>query len=196
MKVFAPVLFLVFSLAFIACSKIEESNNLTEQQTENPRIDKPNSKPILEIMQDEEGMWNVTGKTLFFNLYDNGIVEFEYPDDTKKIAGKTNKAEEINSLKRIKISEDELRKFTDLLNAEDFKKTKNNYKNKCCCTDATVDYKINFNDVGNPKSIILNSYCGLENLTNPQKYDISDFPKVLSDLMILVDNIRYKYISK
>ena len=35
-----------------------------------------NAEPILEITQDARGMGGVTGKILFFRVYNNGIVEF------------------------------------------------------------------------------------------------------------------------
>lgn len=196
MKDILVILFLIVIFAFIECSKNEKANNLPEQKAENSQIDKPNSVPSLEINEDAQGMWDITGKTLFFRLYKDGTVEFEYPENEKKIAGKINKAEEINLLKRIKLSEDEMRKFADLLNTEDFQKTKNDYKRSCCCTDAIVDYKINLNDSDKQKNITLKGYCGLNDLKNPQASNVPDFPKVLSDLMILVDNIRGKYISQ
>ena len=135
-KIFNSFLILVTSLFFITCS------NSTTLQTEKT-IDKPTSPPILEISEDAEGAWNITGKTLFFRLYENGVVEFEYPDDTKVKSGQ-NKAEEINILKRIKISEEDKQKFIKLLNTENFQGLQESYQRKCCCTDATTRYEINF----------------------------------------------------
>ena len=194
MKTFPAILILV--IAFTACGKIETFTNLSQQkiETEKAEGEQPDTPPILEITQDEEGMSAVTGKTLFFNLYDNGIIEFEYADDAKKVAGKPNKAEEINTLRRAKIGKEELQKFTDLLKTEDFRNTKNEYQRKCCCEDTTVDYKINFQDGGRLKNINLSGYCGFGEFTNPQAPKIPGFPKVLSDLLVLADNTRQKYI--
>jgi hypothetical protein len=194
MKIFLAALVLI--AGFTACGKIEQLTNLAQQkiETENAETDQPDVPPVLEITQDEKGMSAVTGKTLFFNLYDNGIIEFEYADERKKTPGKLSRAEEINTLVRAKISREELQKFTDLLKTEDFRKTADNYKRKCCCTDATVDYKISAADSSKQKTININAYCGLGELTNPQMRDKSDFPKVLSDLLSLAENTRARYI--
>jgi hypothetical protein len=196
MKTFFTLLILI--LSFTACGKIEQFTNLTQQkiESENPETEQPDVPPILEITQDAKGMFDVTGKTLFFNLYDNGVVEFEYADEQKKTPGKINKAEEINTLNRVKISAEELQKFTELLKTEDFQNTRDEYKRKCCCTDATVDYKISFTDSNKQKNINLNSYCGLGDLTNPQARNNPDFPKALSELMSLAENTRARYILK
>jgi hypothetical protein len=44
-------------------------------------------KQILEIWQDPEGLFDVTGKSLFIRLYDNPLVEFEYLNPAKYIPG-------------------------------------------------------------------------------------------------------------
>lgn len=135
-------------------------------------------------------------KNAFFNLYDNGVIEFEFADDKKKTAGKINKAEEINTLKRAKISADELKKFTDLLKSEAFQNTKSDYEKICRSTDAFVDYKINFQNAGRQKNINLYSYCGSYEVRNPGSSNILDFPGVLSDLINLAERTRAKYIPK
>ena len=193
MKISAVILLLIFSIAFANCGKIETFSNLTRQkiETENAENEQPDVPPILEITQDAKGKGNVGEKTLFFNLYENGIIEFEFAGE-KKI----NQAGEANPLKRAKISNEELQKFTALLKTEDFQKTKADYEQKCCCADTTVDYKINFQDAGRQKNISLSGYCNLDQLTNPKARKIPDFPKVLSDLLILVDNARRKYTSE
>lgn len=194
MKLFCAILVLI--VGFSACGKIENFTNLTAQkiETEKTEAEQPDVPPILEIVQDAKGMSAVTGKTLFFNLYDNGVIEFEYADEAKKIAGKSNKAEEINTLKRAKISKDELQKFHDLLKTPEFQNAKDDYKRKCCCTDAFLNYKINFQDSNRQKNIDLNGFCNFRELINSQKGKISDLPNVLSDLMLLVQNTREKYI--
>ena len=196
MKTFFALFILI--LGFTACGKIETFTNLTQQkvETENTENEQPDAPPILEITQDAKGLFDVTGKTLFFNLYDNGIIEFEYVDEQKKTPGKTNKAEETNTLERAKISQEELQKFLDLLKTEDFQNTKSEYQRKCCCTDAFLDYKINFQVENRQKNISLNNYCDLNDITNPQVRYNPDFPKVLSNLMSLVENTRAIYILK
>ena len=114
------LLALLICLFTFACNKIE---------TQNQFANSPNSTPVLEISQEANGMWKVTGKTLFFRLYDNGIVEFEYPDDKKKVAGEIiSKAEEINTLKQTQLSEEKFQEIISLLNSEDFQKIQDNGK--------------------------------------------------------------------
>ena len=208
--VFASFILVVLALAFAGCGRIETLTNMSQQKIEAEKDDdgQPDEPPILEIVQDAQGMWNVTGKTLFLNLYENGVVEFEYEDDQKKSAALANKAankakesnilkaEEINVLKRAKISREELQKFADLLKSEAFQKTENDYQRKCCCTDASLDYQINFTAGNKLKNINLKGFCGLGELTNPPASKMPDFPKVLSDLLILAENARAKYNSE
>ncbi|HEY0428816.1 MAG TPA: hypothetical protein VGC76_13630 [Pyrinomonadaceae bacterium] len=197
MKIF-PAIF-IFIFCFSACGKIETLTNLTQQkiETEKTETEQPDGPPILEIRRDARGLWSFPGKTLFFNLYENGVIKFEYEDEKKIVKGKINqKAEEISTPARAKISSEELQKFNELLKSEDFQKTKVDYKRKCCCTDAFVDFKISFTNSLKQKIINLNNYCGLGELTNPQAPKISDFPKVLTDLLILTENLRAKYLPE
>lgn len=178
---------LLLYLFIFACAK-----NENQEKPAKP-ID---ATPVLEISQDARGMWDVTGKTLFFRLYDNGFVEFEIADENKKIRGKINQAEEINSLEQTKIIEEEFQKIIGLAAVEDFQKVQDNYQRKCCCTDATLNYKISFKTDGNQKNISLNNYCGLDEITNPQTRYSPGFPKALSELMSAVGSVRSKYTPR
>lgn len=184
MKIFISLLVLTFCLFSLSCSESEI-------------ITKSNKLLVLEVSKDAQGMWNVRGKTLFFRLYDNGFVEFEYPDDKKIDTGKSiSNAEEVNTLIQTKISEKEFRKFIDLLNSDDFQKINDIYTRRCCCTDAILDFKIKFQNNNKQTTVNLNDYCGLYELENLQFHYLPDFPKVLSELMILIENTRAKYILR
>lgn len=173
------IFILLINLFCVSCSKPPEI------------VSKPNTPPIFEVSQNAQGMWDVTGKTLFFRLYENGFVEFGYPDEAKKINGQQFKAEEINSLKQSVISTDELQQFIEIIKSDDFQKISSSYKRKCCCTDTVLDYKIT---VGQ-KNIDLNSFCNTDELTDPQnRYYPPDFPKGLSDLMKRTELLRWKLI--
>ncbi|HEX8734326.1 MAG TPA: hypothetical protein VF721_03320 [Pyrinomonadaceae bacterium] len=176
MKNFIAVL--IFGFAFLACSKSEKFNNSAGSEESDAPV-------ILEITQDAVGMWDVTGKTLFLKLRGDGFVEFEFPDDKKKSTGKINKAEDLNTLYWTKLGAEELKAFADLLKSEDFQQTGNEYRRKCCCTDAVLNYKINFQDAALSKNISLNGYCGSAELTSSRDSDINNLPKVLSGLMRL-----------
>ena len=183
MKILTKVFLALFLCLFVSgCAKNENQDKFAKP------ID---TAPILEISQDAKGLWDVRGKTLFLRLYDNGFVEFEYPDNRKKTAG-FNEAEKINTLKQIKVSKRELQKFLDLLNSEEFQKIQDKYERKYLCMDTYLDYKINLKYNNNQRNILLNGFCDIGQLKNPQSYYVEDFPKVLSELMTLVDNTRWK----
>ena len=188
---------LIFSIFLASCGKIENFTNLTQQkvESENPENEQPDAPPILEIIEDAKGMSAVTGKTLFFNLYDNGIIEFEYADE-KKTAGNSNKAEEINTLKRAKISREELQKFIDLLKSEDFQNAKSDYRRKCSLSDMSKDYRISFSDGLKEKNINAGFTEGFKQKCRLSEQGNTDFPKVLNELLILADNLRTKYNSQ
>lgn len=175
---------LLFSVLFAACSKIEQFTNVTQQKIESESLEneQPDALPVLEITEDAAGAFKITGKTLLLKLYENGVIEFEYVDEKKLESGKFYKAEEVNALKRVKISAEELKKFTDLINSEDFQKLKSEY-NGLCAASENIDYKINFQNANKQKSVSMK--C-IEN-------DLPD-TKVLKNLMSLVDDIRRKYI--
>jgi hypothetical protein len=196
--IFASLIFVVFAFALTACGRIENFTNLTQQkiETEKTETEQPDDPPILEIMQDDKGINDMSGKTLFFNLYDNGVIEFEREGTIKKTAGKINTAEEVYTLERAKITKEELNKFTDLLKTEDFQNIKNEYQRKCCCMRPTVEYKITLTNSIKQKNINLNGYCDLGEMMVPHTEDIGTFPKALSELLILVDITRHKYISR
>jgi hypothetical protein len=184
MKLFCGILILV--AGFSACGKIDNFTNLTQQkiETENTETEQPDAAPILEITQNAAGAFKVTGKTLLLNLYENGIIEFEYFDEKKLESGKFYKAEEVNILKRAKIGAAELKKFTDLINSEAFQKLESEY-NGLCAASENLDYKIDFQNANKQKSILMKCI----------ETDSAD-TKVLSDLMILTDQTRQKYISE
>ena len=192
MKIFALLALLV---CLAACGKIETFTNLSQQKIESEPAEneQPDVPPILEITENAQGSFNVIGKSLLFNLYENGIIEFEYADQKKLVVGKTYQAEEVNILQRAKISPEELQKFTDLLKNEDLWKTNDDYKRKVVCTDTDVDFKINFTNGFKQKNVNLNSYCDLYDVIDPKARYTGEFPQVLSNLMSLVDAARQKY---
>lgn len=182
-------------LLFSSCAKDANIiNSASEKEILQTQIQ--NSQIILEIQEDATGMWEATGKTLFLRLYDSGIVEFEFQDDKKKIAGKINKTEEINSLKQVKISREEFQKFIMLLKSKDFKIVKETYQAKCCCTDAVLNYKVISNSTGRQKSIDLKRYCNFNQLTNREEVSSADIPIDLSEILLLSYLTRLKYVNK
>ena len=172
---------LVLCLSVLSCSKVEVE-----------KLDLPNPEPILEISKDAEGMFDIVGKSLFFRLYDDGLVEYEFPDEDKKVMGRINHIEDIKSSKQIRLSDEKLQKFKNLLKRQDFHQIENQYKRQCCCTDTSLNLDIRIRTDGSEKNIALRGFCDLSEIKNPQPRYLPNFPQVLSDLLILADNIRVK----
>lgn len=193
MKAFSLILFLLFASS--ACGRIENFTNLAQQkiETEKTETEQPDEPPILEITVDAQGMFDVTGKTLLLNLYENGVIEFESRDEQKRAAVLAEKGirsgrlktEEINVLKRATIGREEVQKFLDLLNSEDFQNVKSEYPLICRTTDTSRHHKINFQNGVRQKSVDLYDYCGSDGVRNPNSSNMLDFPQVLSDLLTL-----------
>lgn len=150
------------------------------------------AKPILEITQDAKGMWEIEGKTLFMRLYDNGNIEYEFPDEKKMKQG-INRTKDLNVLKKANLNGEKFQKLVNLLKSDDFRNLENTYQRKCCCTDATLDFEIKIQTDNQSKNINLANYCGINELTNPRSDYAPDFPKQLSELFALTDNLRYSY---
>ena len=171
-----------------SCSNVESDNSNFELE----KLDIPNPEPILEISQDAEGMFNIIGKSLFFRLYDDGLLEYEFPDNNKMVKGKTHyNIEDIKSSKQIRLSDEKLQKFKNLLKTQDFHQVENQYKHRCCCTDTSVNVDIRIKIDGFEKNIVLR-FCDLSEIKNPQPRYVPNYPQVLSDLLILADNVRVK----
>lgn len=177
------LLFLCIAIALVTgCSKNSiESSSLTTK-----------SALILEINKESSGNVNIIGKSLFLRLYENGTIEFDHPDNSKMKSG-INKTEDIMTLQKAKISEQELKQFLSLLNSEDFKNTPDVVKRKCCCTDTSLSFEIS-SKVGNPeKRISLNGFCDAVEIINRDPRYAENLPKVMSDLVILARNAYVKY---
>lgn len=197
MKVLSLILVVIVSLSITGCLKTFSTG------IENPKIPL-GSLPVLEISEDAEGPWQTTGKTLLFRLYENGVAEFEYVDEQKIVSNKPNRAEEINSVRRIKMNEADLKEFIDLLNSKDFQEIKVDYRRQCCCVDATLSYEIRFQSFNEPKRINLAGYCDSNELVISGKQSNSgapalnyrrNFPVVISELIELVTKTRAKFRS-
>lgn len=168
-------LLFVLSINLFSCSKSKNTPNIdsdSSMSNQSQRVIQTDSPIILEVTQDAEGMWDVTGKTLIFRLHESGTVEFEYPDDKKKVAG-FNKAEDINSLKKVVINDTELQDLERLISTQNVQKLKSNYKRVCCCTDAILNYKINFQLNNQPQSISLVGCCSVDEIVNPKNIILS-----------------------
>ena len=190
----------IFLAVIFVCLIASCAQRKADTEPLNLQIQAQNSKVVLDIQQDAVGMWAVTGKSLFFRLYENGIIELDFVDESKITIENRNKIDEVKTLQQAHISEEDFKKFQTLFDSEKFKKdiqiVKKGYRRECCCTDASLTYKIDFQFNGAQKIIDLNGYCSLSELTNRETRNSADIPITLSELMRLAYLTRLKYLSK
>ena len=191
----ARILVLTLVVLLAACSKN------TNSETKDLQDGEQTSPIVFEIYEDADGMRGVKGKILFFRLHKNRVAEYDFYDERQKNAGNSNKAEDIFSVKQVKISEAEFEKFELLFNSEDFLKdfqiVKESYQSKCCCTDDSgLDYIIKFESGNQQKTVVINNVCEFNQLTNRDTGNSADIPITLSELIRLAYVTQLKYIYK
>jgi hypothetical protein len=176
-----------FSLiALTSCTKEIPNSLIPEPVTSK-------ATPILEITSEYNGMFSIIGKSLFIRLYDDRNIEFDY-FDPQKIKPGINKTEDVKVLKKMTISEQEFQQLVNLLNSEDFQQISGEFKRKCCCTDASINFEIVFKTVIEDKKIGVYGFCDLNEITSTQSRYRENLPKIISELMTLTVNTKLKYI--
>jgi hypothetical protein len=191
----AHLLILLLIVLPVACSKY------TNSETENSQELGQNSPVIFEIQEDADGMRRVKGKILLFRLHKNRIAEYDFYDEQRKNSQNSNKAEDVFTLKWVKISEAEFEKFQALFDSQDFQKdfqiSKESYQSKCCCTDDSgMDYIVKFESGNRQKTVVINNVCELNQLTNRDTRNSADIPVSLSELIRMAYVTQLKYINK
>ena len=137
------------------------------------------------------GLWDVNGEMLDFRLYDNGFVEFDTLDNSKKDPKKSiSKTNELKVKKQGYVSEQEVEKVLNMLKSDKFLDLKNTYTAKRAGTDNSINNTIVFQYESKEKTIKILSH--LEDLSNPKLENFPDFPPVLSDLYRQIDQIKSK----
>src|SRR5262249_49947159 len=127
MKYFIVLVFSALSFALLSCS--------------NDAIYKPPDEPkmILEVTNDAEGLFDVTGKSLILRLYNNGIAEFDEIDQTKRDRSKPfQSVDELKVQKHINLTEDEVDHFRELIDSPSFLNLDSEYNPSCGFTDTQV----------------------------------------------------------
>lgn len=177
------LLFFCIAIALITgCSKNSiESSSLTTKST-----------PILEINKESSGSVNLIGKSLFLRVFEDGTIEFDHPDNNKMKSG-INKTEDVMTLQKAKIGEQELKQFLNLLNSEDFQNTPKEVRRKCCCTDTNFSLDIISKVGSSEKRISLIGFCDAVEIIKRDPRYTDNLPKVMSDLVILARNAYVKY---
>lgn len=187
----------ILSLILLLSACFESKNSATEISPKELQ----NSKIILEIYEEFDGMRGVAGKILLFRLYENGIAEFDAPNAEKKNVENSNRAKDIFSLKRVRISDEDIIKFHRLMTSEDYKQdfqiTKDEYQSKCCCTDDSgTNFITSLTSDVQEKIVSINNVCDINQLTNRDTANSADIPVSLSEVIRLAYVTQLKYLAK
>lgn len=120
------IVFLLISVLFVGCGSSaitvdnvkELGSNHRSNTSDNPReIKSENRYPIIEIWQELDGSVPVRGKSLYFRIFDDGLVEFDYQLRKENKPGKQRYTFSIQRTPQTKISEAEFRKFKSMVEA-------------------------------------------------------------------------------
>lgn len=132
------------------------------------------------------------GRTLGFRLYENG--EFEYEEISneklKEFKGQTFSSE-ATSKKVGMLGESGLMEIKKILDSKDFHKVKDYFKNaEGFCTCGASRTEIRYRLEGSYIKNINIDGSGCADLTNPDKKYFPQFPKILSQLIKKVQEIK------
>lgn len=194
MKVYPVILMLV--LCATACFQYSPNSNHATAVPESLLEEARKSVPFFEIYHETSGPWTVSGKTLFFRLYKNGVAEFDYLDASKIKEGVLYKAEEVVNLRPVRVRETDFQKFQKLFDSADFQKDfeilKTKYEGRSC-TEGSSIYKIVLMSGEQSKSVEISPVCSLNELTNRDMVNSADIPVTLSELIRLASVTQLKH---
>lgn len=191
---------LLAGLALIGCgdshtSAIHMADN-SPNAVESPKVPKEQSRQIaIEIWQELGGSVPLAGKFLYFRLYENGEVEFDYEVKTRnRLGDHPLYVFSSVSISPFPLSEDEYESLTSLSKkAVNDTRIKKEYDTVGLTLDITARLTVDFSIEGLPeRRIIINNsdlYVIDESLRNR-------FPSQLVDLIEEMHSIRLERIPK
>ena len=146
--------------------------------------------PIIEIWEELDGSVPIRGKSLYFRMFDDGIVEFEYELKKKNELEKPRNIYSIEKAPPTKISEEEFSRFKSL--SEDLTKSKDikqEYKPVGLIFDVSAKLTILLkeNDATKRKIIVNNNDLDVMDESLEKK-----FPKLLVELIREIHLIRVR----
>ena len=187
-------LFLLLALWATACFQPAPNSNQTVPQSLLEEARK--SAPLFEIYHETSGPWKVSGRTLFFRLYKNGVAEFDHIDASKIKDGELYKAEEVAESRPVRIRETDFQKFQKLFDSAEFQRDfqiiKTEYRGKSCNHGSSI-YKIVLASGEQRKFVEINPVCSLNELTNRDMVNSADIPATLSELIRLASVTQLKH---
>jgi len=189
-RIMKPLFFLIllsFCLTLSACIKVELEP-----------IKPPNSEPVLDISRESVGLWDVTGKILYFRLYNNGMAEFDDLDENRaqKVNGRSIKTEDIMVRKLVQIDKKDFQDYINLISSSDFANLDEKYQSKFSCLDAFQHYDITVNLPGVKKHIFLPGYCGDLSRLYAGSSSTADLPEQLFELAQKIERDRLRANAK
>jgi len=182
MKPLFFLIFLSFCLTLSACIKVELQP-----------IKPPNSEPVLDISRESVGLGDVTGKILYFRLYNNGIAEFDDLDRNsaaKNVNGGSIKTEDIMVRKLVQVDKKDFQDYINLISSSDFADLEEKYPSKDSCLDAFQHYDITVNLPEVKKHISLPGYCGDLSQLYDGSGSTADLPEQLFELAQKIESDR------
>jgi hypothetical protein len=195
---------LLISFVLISCSSVSITADNSEEIKSNSQFPNANHNsqeiksesrfPIIEIWQELDGSVPIRGKSLYFRMYDNGIIEFEYVLKRKDESGKPRSIYSIERTSPTKISEEEFSRIKLLLEElTKSKEIKQEYKSVGLIFDVTVKLMIFLkeNDTTEKKMVINNSDLDVMD----GRFE-KNFPKSLVNLVKEVHLMRNKLREK
>lgn len=183
-------------LALWSAACFQPASNSQQAVSESLLEEARKSAPLFEIYHETSGAWRVSGKTLFFRLYKNRVAEFDHLDASKIKDGIDYKAEEVVTLRQVRVRETDFQKFQQLFDSADFQKDfqilKNKYQSQAC-TEGSSIYKIDLEPGEQRKSVEISPVCDLNELTNRDMAGSADIPETLSELIRLASVTQLKH---
>lgn len=154
---------------------------LTETADKSKEIKSKSRYPIIEIWEEIDGSVPIRGTSLYFRMYDDRVVEFEYELRKENESGKPRYTYSIERVPPTKISEEEFRKLKSLLeDLTESKDIKREYKPVGLTLDVIVKLTILLNKNGiTQRKIIINDS---DYAVTSSKYE-KKFPNLLVNLI-------------
>lgn len=176
---------LLISFVLISCSNVpvtaDQSKEINSSRhypntADQPEEIKSESRyPIIEIWQELDGSVPIRGTSLYFRMFDDGVVEFDYELRKKNESGKPRYTYSIERSPPTKISEEEFRRIKSLLDDLTKSKVKQEYKPVALTLDVITKLTILLkeNDTTKRKIIINDADLDVVNSKFEKKFPMS-----------------------
>jgi hypothetical protein len=193
------IILLSISFVLIGCGsavtpaddeKEPENSHYLDTPDKPQEIKSENRYPLIEIWEELDGSVSIRGKSLYFRMYDDETVEFDYQSRKENESGRPRYIYSIERVPLTKISDEEFRRFKSLLeDLTESKDIKKEYKTVAPTLDVSTKLTILMkeNDTTERKIIINDADYDIKSSKHEKK-----FPNLLVNLIKEVHLIRVK----